>query len=121
MSGDGMQVVLHDEDGVATGQVRASVERALEQVAGQDGVASVQSPYGGDPQAQRRAQQQMVSEDGTTAVATVRFTERAADIDPAEVDRAQAAFADVEDLGVQVEYGGAALDRESGGPQPEEA
>ncbi len=54
--------------------------------------------------------QPMVSEDGTTAVATVRFAQRAADIDTEQIEAAQEAFAPVEDLGVQVEFGGAALD-----------
>ncbi|WP_296607079.1 MMPL family transporter, partial [Nocardioides sp.] len=84
MSGDGMQVAIHDDRGVASGPVRGAVEDALAEVSSQGGVAMVQSPYG--------TQQQMVSPDGTTAVATVRFTGRAVDIDTGEIAAAQAAF-----------------------------
>ena len=132
-SGDAMQVVLHDERGVTSAKLQRAVGDALAEVAKQDWVASVQSPFG-DPQRQRgpqddrqgeqraarrapaatAARPRMVSEDETTAVATVRFAERAADIDAAQVEDAQAAFAGVEDLGVQVEFGGAALSSESG-------
>ena len=55
----------------------------------------------------------MVSEDETTAGATVRFTDRAVDIDEDHIEAAQDAFAGVGDLGVQVEFGGAALDVEN--------
>ncbi len=106
MSGDGMQFAIHDDRGVASAAVRGAVEDALAEVSSQTGVAVVQSPY--DPQ------QQMVSPDGTTAVGTVRFTDRAVDIDASEIATAQAAFAGVEDLGTQVEFGGAALSGESG-------
>ena len=99
LSGDGMQVVLHDRDGVTTAQAGRAVEDALVEVADQDGVTSVESPA--------------VSEDGTTAVATVRFADRAADIDQEQIDAAQEAFAPLEDLGVQVEFGGAALEAEN--------
>jgi len=106
MSGDGMQVVVHDENGVATPRVRRHVDSALAAVRTQDAVASAQSPYTGS--------RPMVSADGSTAVATVRFTDRAADLDAESIEAAQAAFSSVEDLGVQVEFGGAALDTESG-------
>jgi RND superfamily putative drug exporter len=105
MSGDGMQVVLHEEDGVTGAAVRKAVEAAVVEVAGQDGVSSVSSPYAPG--------QRMVSEDGTTAVATVRFTDRAADIDGGTLEAAQDAFGPVADTGVQVEFGGAALDAEN--------
>ncbi len=105
MSGDGMQVVLHDERGVTRAQVRKAVDAAVGKVAEQDGVSSVTSPY--------RGGHAMVSEDETTAVATVRFTDRAADIDEDHIEAAQDAFAGVADLGVQVEFGGAALDAEN--------
>ena len=105
MSGDGMQVVLHDGDGVTGAEVRRSVEAAVTEAAEQAGVSSVSSPYGPG--------QRMVSEDGTTAVATVRFTERAVDIDEAHLAGVQDSFDTVADLGVQVEFGGAALDAEN--------
>jgi RND superfamily putative drug exporter len=105
MSGDGMQVVIHDDEGVTDTRVREAVDAAVAELAGQDAVVSVASPYA--------PQQRMVSDDGTTAVATVRFTERAADIEEDDLAAAQDAFAPVEDLGVQVEFGGAALDAEN--------
>ncbi len=105
MAGDGMQVVVHDEEGVTRAQVRKAVDAAVVEAAGQDGVSSVSSPYGpGEP---------MVSEDGSTGVATVRFTDRAADIDEDHIEAVQDAFAPVEDLGVQVEFGGPALDAQN--------
>lgn len=105
MSGDGMQVVIHDRDGVGGAAVRPAVERAATEAAGVDGVASASSPY--DPGLR------MVSRGGTTAVVTVRFDQRAADIDPAAIEAAQAAFAPVEETGAQVEFGGPALDAEN--------
>lgn len=106
LSGDGMQVVIHDEGGVTGSQIRDAVEVAVAEVARQEGVSVVSSPYSpGRP---------MVSEDGMTAVATVGFADRAADIDEAHVEAAQAAFLAIEDdTGVQVEFGGAALDAEN--------
>ncbi len=100
LSGDGMQVVVHDERSVTTARVRDAVGAALTAVAEQDAVASVQSPY---------AQPGMVSKDGGTAVATVRFDARASDITAAQIAEAQSAFDGVKGLGVQVEFGGAAL------------
>jgi putative drug exporter of the RND superfamily len=142
MSGDGMQVVIHGEEGVTSRKVVRAVDAALAEVAEQEGVASAQSPYGAQkpdraPRGQQsadvaraeeqagagnagaagksggEAQPRMVSADEKTAVATVRFTERAADIDEEQIEHAQDAFADVEDLGVQIEFGGAALDGEN--------
>jgi RND superfamily putative drug exporter len=105
MSGDGMQVVIHDQDGVTGPQVREAVATAVAEVARQDGVSSVSSPYGPGPR--------MVSEDSSTAIATVRFADRAGDIDERQIDAAQAAFGPVEDAGAQVEFGGAALEAEN--------
>ncbi|WEV78195.1 MMPL family transporter [Janibacter cremeus] len=105
MSGDGMQVVIHAEDGVSGPQIRKAVNAAVADVAELNGISSASSPYGPGPE--------MVSEDGATAVSTVRFTDRAADIEEDHIEAAQDAFAPVEDLGVQVEYGGAALDAEN--------
>jgi RND superfamily putative drug exporter len=105
LSGDGMQVVIHDPGGVTGTQVRATVEGATRAAADVQGVATVTSPYGPGPT--------MVSADGRTAVATVRFEERAADIAEADIGAAQRAFAPVRAMGVQVEFGGAALDAEN--------
>ena len=105
MSGDGMQVVVHDPEGVTEGKVRAAVEAAVAEVADLPGVASVTSPYGPGPQ--------MVSADGDTAVATVRFDQRATDIAEDDLLAAQDAFDPVAGVGAQVEYGGAALNGEN--------
>lgn len=105
MSGDGMQVVVHDPGGVTTEAVRAAVETSVTSVAHLRGVASASSPYGPGSA--------MVSADGTTAVATVRFTKRAADIASTDLKAAQLAFSNVRNLGVQVEFGGAALHAEN--------
>ncbi len=105
MSGDGMQVVVHDPGGATRTRVRTAVDAALDEVAGMDGVASTTSPYG--PAAG------MVSDDEQTAVATVRFTERAADIDADRIEAVEDAFGAVEELGARVELGGAALDGEN--------
>ena len=106
MSGDGMQVVVHSEDGVDQPTVEREVEAALATVRDQEGVAAAESPYA---QTAR-----MVSEDGTTAMATVRFDDRAKDIDESRIADAQGAFDELGDLGVQVEFGGPALAGESG-------
>ncbi|WP_158711043.1 MMPL family transporter [Streptomyces albus] len=113
MSGDGMQVVIHTggngRDGggdVTSPEVKAAVADALTEVRDADGVAAAQSPYGPGPA--------MVSEDGRTAMATVRFEERAKDVPAESVDAAQEAFAPVRDAGAEVEFGGAVLQAESG-------
>ncbi|HEX6248914.1 MAG TPA: MMPL family transporter [Nocardioidaceae bacterium] len=106
MSGDGMQVVVHAEDGVDKPSVKREVEAALDTVRDQEGVAAAESPYA--------AAQPMVSADGTTAMATIRFDDRAKDIEEAQITDAQTAFDTLEEQGVQVEFGGPALDGESG-------
>jgi putative drug exporter of the RND superfamily len=105
MSGDGMQVVVHADD-VTRPKVRREVESALDVVRAQDGVAAAESPYAGP--------QPMVSADSTTALATLRFEDRAKDIEADQIAEAQDAFDEVRDLGVQVEFGGPALSGESG-------
>jgi RND superfamily putative drug exporter len=106
MSGDGMQVVIHADSGVTAPSVRQAVDAAVLDVRADPDVASVQSPYGPG--------QAFVSADGRTAMATVRFDERAKDIPVRAVEQAQVAFDPVRDLGVQVEYGGPAVQTESG-------
>ncbi|MBQ0986788.1 MMPL family transporter [Streptomyces sp. F63] len=106
MSGDGMQVVIHNDGDVTSPEVKKAVADSLTEVRGTDGVAAAQSPYGPGPA--------MVSEDGRTAMATVRFEERAKDVPAESVEAAQEAFAPVRDTGAQVEFGGAVLQTESG-------
>jgi RND superfamily putative drug exporter len=106
LAGDGMQVVLHHDGGIASPQVEQEVEAALAQVRGDPDVAAAWPPYGPG--------QRLISQDGQTGIATVQFTERAKDIPEDAITRAQDAFDPVRDLGVQVEYGGPAVQTESG-------
>ena len=105
LSGDPMQIVIGADQGIDDPQVQRSVESALAEVQTGPDVAAVQSPYG--PGA-------TVSGDGTTAIVTVVFDQKAKDIPPASVQAAQAAAADIRDVGAQVEFGGPAAETESG-------
>jgi putative drug exporter of the RND superfamily len=106
LSGDGMQVVLHDDHRVDTAEVREAVDDAIAEVRAIPDVATATSPYGPG--------EQVVSDDARTAVAVVQFDQRVKDIPPRAVEEVQAAFEDVGDSGVQVEFGGAAMATESG-------
>ena len=110
LSGDGMQAIVRSTDAaepVTSEATRTAVEEAVAEMAAiDDGVAAVRSPYG--------PPQSMVSEDGMTAMVTIQFTERAKDIPVETLAAAQAAFAGVQDAGVQVEFGGPAAQAESG-------
>ena len=106
MAGDGMQVVIHHDDGITSPEVEQAVATAVAEVTAEPEVAAAQAPYG--------PVQRMVSDDGRTGIATVQFTERAKDIPEDAVTRAQEAFEPLEDLGVQVEYGGPAVQAEHG-------
>src|SRR5690606_33759138 len=99
-SGDTVQIVVHDADGVADAQTRDRVEGMLDDVSGLAHVASVQSPY---------QSEHAISRDGTIAYATVVLDGSAADV-PDEavhsiIDAAQAAGGD----GLQVELSGDAV------------
>ncbi|MFI7575635.1 MMPL family transporter [Micromonospora sp. NPDC049497] len=106
MSGDGMQVVIHSDGGVTSPEVQRAVDGALADVRAHSDVAAAQSPYGPG--------QRLVSDDGRTAIATVQFTQRAKDIPEGAVERAQASFDPLRDQGLEVEYGGPAVQTESG-------
>jgi RND superfamily putative drug exporter len=106
MSGDGMQVVIHSDDGVTSPEVQRAVDAALSDVRADPDVAAAQSPYGPG--------QRLVSDDGRTAIATVQFTERAKDIPAGAVEQAQASFDPLGNDGLEVEYGGPAVQTESG-------
>ena len=106
LAGDGMQVVIHDDEGVSSPAVKGAVEAAVAETRDQLDVAAVTSPYSGP--------QPMVSADGRTAMTTVQFADRTKDIPDGAVDAAQRAFEPVRDLGVQVEFGGPAAQSESG-------
>ncbi|MFG2087234.1 MMPL family transporter [Spirillospora sp. NPDC048824] len=106
LSGDGMQVVVRSEPGAISPEVQRKVEAAVAEARRQPDVAAAQSPFG---QARH-----MVSDDGRTAIATVQFTGRAKDIPEEAVRRAQEAFDPVRGPGVEVAFGGAAVQAESG-------
>ena len=104
MAGAGLQVVIHDANGVDGAQVRDAVEQSLADVSAQSGVEAVVSPYGNPP---------FISADGATAVATVSFTGLVNDLDAAQVQAAQDSFGPVRNLGVQVEFGGPAMGQQA--------
>jgi RND superfamily putative drug exporter len=106
LAGDGMQVVIHSPDGVTSPQVRQAVAGAVSEVSADPDIAAAQSPYG--------PVQKLVSDDGRTAIITARFAERAKDIPQGAVEQAQESFEPLRDLGVQVEYGGPAVQTETG-------
>ncbi|CNG55718.1 putative RND superfamily drug exporter [Mycobacterium tuberculosis] len=106
MAGDGMQVVIHSERGTISPGVEQKVQAAVSDVRAEPGVASAQSPFG---QARH-----MVSADGRTAIASVQFTQRTKDIPQESVQKAQEAFDPVRGSGVEVAYGGPAVQAETG-------
>jgi RND superfamily putative drug exporter len=109
LAGDGMQVIIHSADAskpVTSADTRAAVESAVADVAALDGVSAAHSPYG--------PPMPMVSKNGMTAMVTVQFTNRAKDIPAATLTKAENAFHAVKDVGAQVEFGGPAVQTESG-------
>lgn len=109
LAGDGMQAVIHSTDAakpVTSASIHDAVEGAVADVAALDGVAAAHSPYG--------PPMPMISEDGMTAMVTVQFTERAKDIPAATLAQTQEAFQKVRDVGGQVEFGGPAVQAETG-------
>ncbi|WP_067793098.1 MMPL family transporter [Actinomadura formosensis] len=106
MSGDGMQVVVHSEKGQISPDVQRKVDAAVADVRTRPDVAAAQSPFG--------PVRPMVSEDGRTAIATVQFDQRAKDIPEESLRKAQEAFDPVRGQDVQVAFGGAAVQAESG-------
>ena len=105
-AGDPLQIVLHHPDGVTDPTTQQAVGDVLGRIAGFEGIAGVRSPYAGPAQS--------VSPDGTTALATVQFTERTKDISDAAIEAVQGATAPLTDLGLQVEFGGPPMEKESG-------
>jgi RND superfamily putative drug exporter len=89
-------VVFHEPDGLTTPAARSAVRAAVRSLADGDHVLSVTDPY--DPRGPT------VSEDGTTAIATVGFdVER---VTPQMHDQAERATEVARDAGVQVAYDG---------------
>ena len=101
--GDSDSVVWHTVRGrVTDAAVRERMTQALDRIAKAPGIASVAGPYG--PQGKSQ-----ISPDGTTAYATLTFTQEAGKI---PVDQAKAVVALAEGArtdGLQVELGGAAV------------
>jgi RND superfamily putative drug exporter len=109
LAGDGMQAVIHSTDAakpVTSASTRTAVEGDVAAVAALDGVAAARSPY--SPPVP------MVSKDGMTALVTIQFTERAKEIPAATLAQAKTAFQNVRDAGAQVEFGGPAVQTETG-------
>ena len=105
LSGDSDTLVWHTDEGtVRASAVETRMTDALRDIEASPGVASVQSPYGTEGEAQ-------ISEDGRTAYASVSFDAPADELSKAEVqhvvDVAQGAESDV--AGLQVEAGGAGI------------
>ncbi|WP_205857446.1 MMPL family transporter, partial [Phytoactinopolyspora endophytica] len=99
-SGDSIQIVVNDEDGLADAGTQDRIESMLDEVGALPHVAGVTSPY---------ESAQAISEDGTIGYATVALDAGATDV-PSEavediIDTAQAAGGD----GLQVELSGDAV------------
>jgi RND superfamily putative drug exporter len=105
-AGDSMQVVLQAPAGLAESSVRSAVEASVAEMKTLSDVADVRSPYGPGPQT--------ISKDGTIGFVTVQFDERAEDIPSGSVAAVQHAAEPIRDVGVQVEFGGAAVETETG-------
>jgi len=87
-------VIFHDEKGLTTPAAQAAVEKAVSQLAGGEHVIDVADPF--------NAQDPTVSEDGTTAFATVAFDTQ--EIGPEDYAAAQKAVEVARDAGIEVEY-----------------
>jgi RND superfamily putative drug exporter len=104
-SGDAMQIVMRSPDGFDDPTVRRAVEEASADIEALPDVVSATTPYGTPP---------TISDEGTIAFATIQFEQRASDIPEGSVEAVMDATEPVADLGVQVEFGGAAVESERG-------
>ena len=104
-AGDSDQVVWHTTGGakVTDPDVQQRMTGALNQIATSPGVAGVTGPYTGA----RGALQ--ISKDGTTAYATINFTQEAHDLPNAEVQHVIDVAQGARDGHLQVELGGQAI------------
>ena len=87
-------VIFHDENGLAEPAAKAAVQQAVTQLAQGEHIIDVADPY--EPRGPT------LSEDGTTAFATVAFDKQ--EIGPEEFAAAEKAVQVARDAGVQVEY-----------------
>ncbi|THA25727.1 MMPL family transporter [Streptomyces sp. RKND-216] len=99
-AGDTVQIVLHDEDGLAAPGTERRVEAVLDDVRALDGVAQVRSPY------QDRG---AVSDDGTLAYATVTLDGRAEEMPVPDTRRLIDTAQDAQGDGLSVALGGEAV------------
>lgn len=109
LAGDGMQVLIQSTDStkpVTSTSIYAAVENAVADIAVLNGIAAVRSPYA--------PEMPMISKDKMTAIVTVQFTNRAKEIPAATLEEAQNAFQGVREVGAQVEFGGPAVQSETG-------
>lgn len=109
LAGDGMQVVIQSTDSakpVTSTSIHDTVENAVADIAALDGIAAVRSPYAPGIS--------MLSKDKMTAIVTVQFNNRAKEIPAATLEEAQSAFQGVRDIGARVEFGGPAVQSETG-------
>ncbi|WP_326797503.1 MMPL family transporter [Streptomyces sp. NBC_01808] len=97
-AGDTIEIVLHDEGGLA--QVQQRVEPMLADVAELPNVGGVQSVYE-NPNA--------ISEDGTIGYATVQLEVASVDMPVEDTERILDAAQEIEGEGLQVELGGEAV------------
>jgi RND superfamily putative drug exporter len=105
-AGDSMQVVLRAPAGLHDPSVRSAIDASVAEMRTLPDVADVRSPYGPGPQT--------ISAQGTIGFVTVQFDERAKDIPSGSVTAVENAAAPIRDAGVQVEFGGAAVQTETG-------
>ncbi len=89
-------VIFHSDEGVTEPEQKQAIEQAVTNLEDGPHVVDVSSPY--DPRGPT------VSEDGTTAFATVGFSEEKAE--PNDLAAAEKAVQPARDAGVQVEYDG---------------
>ncbi|WP_407564800.1 MMPL family transporter [Streptomyces sp. 184] len=97
--GDTIQIVLHHEEGLAGGDVEQRIESMLDDVAKEETVAFVHSPY---------ADETGISEDGTTGYATVALTVPAEEFTKEDAEAIYDASQVAKGDGLQVEVGGQA-------------
>ncbi len=89
-------VIFHAEEGLTQPEIKAAVAESVTQLADGNHVIGVSDPY--DPRGPT------LSEDGTTAFATVAYDQEK--LGPEEFENAEAATKAAHDAGVQVEYDG---------------
>ena len=89
-------VIFHSDEGLSEPATKELIQAAVADLAAGDHVVGVSDPYD--------SATSTVSEDGTTAFATVAFDEQ--EVGVAEFEAADKATQEVRDTGVQVEYDG---------------